>query len=329
MGERMLKAHSDREWVKIELLSDQSITEKTKPYLERDLNVSETDAKYLREWLDHAPESLDKDSVVKGAARDIDLNTAIKIIRERFKNFKYSLTIKKPKQKISPLEYFLTQTQEGHCEYYATTVTLLLRVMGIPSRYCSGFLIDEQQGQWYVARGQDAHAWCEAWNGESWVVVDMTPSGIMPTSWFRGAKDLWAEWMFKFNDWRFGGTEDQLIKWAPSLLGLVLLYFSIRLWSEWKKNRHQSSRKKLIKNQYPDPGFSKFEKQMKKQGLERMPQESYGQWAKRLEQERGKPMIEPVLIQHWNLWAWSSPSPTDLEDMIVYLKKNIIKSKVV
>jgi hypothetical protein len=318
MSERMIKAHSDREWVKVEVLTTNPTPEKTQPHLLRDLNVNEKDTRLLSSWLNTRSNVASVPTEII-TSTNLSLSRALPILRKKFKDFQYNLNITKPKSKISPLEHFLMQTQEGHCEYFATSVTLLLRTMGIPSRYCSGFLIDEQQGDWLIARGQDAHAWCEAWNGQSWVVVDLTPNGTMPSSWFRGAKDLWDEWMFTFNDWRFGGTEDQLIKWAPSLLGLVLLYFSIRLWSEWRKNRHKGSKIRSPTLDRPDPGFAKFEKKMKKKGLVRLAHESYGQWAKRLEQQQEDHPLNPNLVEQWNLWAWSTPTPEELKNMKIVL----------
>ena len=315
VGQGMIKAHSDREWVKVEILTGSPHKDDTLPYEGRDLNVSESDAILLRNWLNLTP-----------ALQPENLKDAVQLLRKKFITFSYSLSITKPARGTSPLKHFLLDTQTGHCEYFATTVTLLLRTMGIPSRYCSGFLVDEQQGQWTVARGQDAHAWCEAWDGEVWVIVDLTPNGTMPTSWFRGIKDRWGQWMFSFNDWRFGGSEDQLLKWAPYLLGLVLLYFAIRLWSEWRQNRHRITKRDKVKFDRPDPGFAKFEKLMKKNGLERYPHESYGQWAKRLEQEGHRHPINNELIDGWNLWGWSTPSRDEiekLEGLLSEIKQNV------
>jgi hypothetical protein len=74
---------------------------------------------------------------------------------------------------------FLQFTRAGHCEFFATASALLLREVGVPTRYVSGFAvmeIDPVSGEARV-RGTHAHAWCRAWDeaSESWIDVDLTP----------------------------------------------------------------------------------------------------------------------------------------------------------
>jgi len=76
------------------------------------------------------------------------------------------------------LDEFLFNTKQGHCEFFATSMTLLLRQSGIPARYINGFLVDEynRMGGYYVVREKDAHAWVEAYiPGKGWVTFDPTP----------------------------------------------------------------------------------------------------------------------------------------------------------
>lgn len=76
------------------------------------------------------------------------------------------------------MEEFLLKTKQGHCEYFATAMTLLLRQNNIPARYINGFLVDEynRMGGYYVVREKDAHAWVEAYMPEKgWVTFDPTP----------------------------------------------------------------------------------------------------------------------------------------------------------
>ena len=44
---------------------------------------------------------------------------------------------------IDPIEDFVTKHPQGHCEYFATALTLMLRSLGIPARVVSGFKCDE------------------------------------------------------------------------------------------------------------------------------------------------------------------------------------------
>ena len=75
---------------------------------------------------------------------------------------------------------FLLHEKSGHCELFATATAMILRELGIPSRYAVGFVLDEYsplEGK-YIARGRHAHAWTMAWIDNGWQVVDTTPPGF-------------------------------------------------------------------------------------------------------------------------------------------------------
>lgn len=78
-----------------------------------------------------------------------------------------------------PIEDFLFRSKSGHCEYFATSMVLLLRSQGIPARLATGFLGAESnllQG-YFVVRQENAHAWVEAYLEDEglWEVYDPTP----------------------------------------------------------------------------------------------------------------------------------------------------------
>ncbi len=82
------------------------------------------------------------------------------------------------------VEEFLTSRRAGHCQTYASAMALLLREVGIPSRFVTGFLGGEigAFGRYVLVRGNNVHAWVEAWCGPSrgWVTFDPTPSAGQP-----------------------------------------------------------------------------------------------------------------------------------------------------
>ena len=93
-------------------------------------------------------------------------------------NYRYSLDIE-PVLSGSPIDDFLFRQKAGFCEHYATAMTLLLRTLGIPSRFVTGFLPGEwnEFGNYYTVRQSNAHAWVEVWFPESgWVPFDPTPA---------------------------------------------------------------------------------------------------------------------------------------------------------
>ncbi len=66
----------------------------------------------------------------------------------------------------------------GYCEHFASALALLLRLEGVPTRYVTGFSLDESDraGEHYLVRDLHAHAWVEAFiEGVGWVEADATP----------------------------------------------------------------------------------------------------------------------------------------------------------
>jgi hypothetical protein len=78
-----------------------------------------------------------------------------------------------------PILHFLGEGQlAGHCEYFASSQTLLLRSLGIPARYVVGYNAAERNswGDYLIVRDRDAHAWVEAYIDNEWQVYDPTPA---------------------------------------------------------------------------------------------------------------------------------------------------------
>jgi transglutaminase-like putative cysteine protease len=60
----------------------------------------------------------------------------------------------------------------GVCQDYSHTLLSLLRPLGIPARYVSGYLHDEEEAPGRTVFGE-SHAWIEVWNG-GWEAYDPT-----------------------------------------------------------------------------------------------------------------------------------------------------------
>jgi hypothetical protein len=82
------------------------------------------------------------------------------------------------------VEYFLSESHVGYCQHFASAGVLLLRQMGIPARYASGYIVKSgsffknADGDGYTAVVTDraAHAWAEIYLEDiGWVPVEMTP----------------------------------------------------------------------------------------------------------------------------------------------------------
>ena len=103
-----------------------------------------------------------------------------------------------------PIAGFLLQEPKAsaHCEYFATSATLLLRCVGVPARYVTGYYVHEGAGEKdAIVRARDAHAWCEAWiDGIGWVVVEATPGDGRPGSAGEDSVEWWRRSWEKIQD---------------------------------------------------------------------------------------------------------------------------------
>lgn len=98
---------------------------------------------------------------------------------ETYLRTRFSYTLDLPAvEPADPLADFLFSRRKGHCEYFASSLTVMLRTLGIPARLVNGF----QSGSYnslsglYVIRASDAHSWVEAFLPHSgWTVFDPTP----------------------------------------------------------------------------------------------------------------------------------------------------------
>lgn len=96
-------------------------------------------------------------------------------------NTAYSLTLPKLPRNTDPIEYFLGTSRTGYCMHYASASVMILRAMGVPARYASGYVASEAEFEkttdGYTAEILDnrAHAWVEIYlNGIGWVPVEVT-----------------------------------------------------------------------------------------------------------------------------------------------------------
>jgi len=92
------------------------------------------------------------------------------------------------------MEEFLFRSRKGHCELFATTFALLLRIAGVPARLVGGYLGGEYSdlGGYYLVTDERAHLWVEAWvEGSGWIRIDpsrLTESFVEVTG--RGQRSL-------------------------------------------------------------------------------------------------------------------------------------------
>lgn len=145
---------------------------------------NETSGEYFRVHFLQIPTSLDPRirslaaDITKDAMTPYDEVVAIKDYLEN--EYTYSLDLGIP-FKDDPLAHFLFTSKSGHCEYFATAMTIMTRSIGIPARLVKGFQKGEwnHDGRYYEVRQRDAHAWVEVFFlNHGWVEFDASPRAV-------------------------------------------------------------------------------------------------------------------------------------------------------
>ncbi len=76
------------------------------------------------------------------------------------------------------VDYFLFENKRGYCTSFATSMAVLARCVGIPTRYAEGFLMDhgDKVNSKFLIRNSKAHSWAEAYfEGVGWIPFESTP----------------------------------------------------------------------------------------------------------------------------------------------------------
>ncbi len=104
-----------------------------------------------------------------------------------------------------PLAHFLFVRRAGHCEYFATAMTVMLRALGIPARYVNGFLTGEYNdiGEDFIVRASDAHSWVEVYFPDyGWIPFDPTPPSDEAARGWLGRLALYWDWLeLNWHEW--------------------------------------------------------------------------------------------------------------------------------
>ncbi|HEY6373782.1 MAG TPA: transglutaminase domain-containing protein, partial [Candidatus Sulfotelmatobacter sp.] len=192
--------------------------------------------------------------ITKSAGNDFDKAAAI----ENHLRTRFGYTLQLPQTAVQdPIANFLFERKQGHCEYFASAMAVMLRTLGIPSRVVTGFRSDEFNDLTgnYVVRAKDAHAWVEAYfPGYGWQTFDPTPAGGngTPQGWNRLAlyvdamSSFWRDWVVSYDTSHqyslgqaaFSGTRDA---WENARKRARTRYASMLKWARRSQDRVQHS----------------------------------------------------------------------------------------
>ena len=107
-----------------------------------------------------------------------DYHRAISIENFLRNNYEYHLSPDEIPEGSDFIDYFLFEGLEGYCTYYASTMAIMLRLEGVPTRYVEGYLaFDSLDDGIYEVRHNNAHAWVEAFiEPVGWIQFEPTPA---------------------------------------------------------------------------------------------------------------------------------------------------------
>ncbi len=254
--------------------------------------------------------------------------------------------------RLNPLDEFLLETKEGHCERYASSLALLLRMQGIPARVMVGYVADQKNivTGWRPVRFKDAHSWTEAWfEGVGWMSFDATPRRTMqysfwdPEQWLEKADFVWNVYVVNFD----GPSQRELLRvgtesagrafgWmnerAGWLTAALAALMAIVLWRqrkvkpEVKEARQRQKRLAHAANQYGRM-LTAFEKI----GFIRAPQQTPLEFLGNLRQSAAPALSEAELItQHFCALRYgaedSSAAEPEVEGALTRLKRALQES---
>jgi transglutaminase-like putative cysteine protease len=162
---------------------------------------------------------------------------------EQYLKTHYGYTLQLPSSPVAdPLANFLFERKQGHCEYFASSMAVMLRTLRIPSRMVNGFVSDEFNDLTgnYVVRARNAHAWVEAYFPDyGWVTFDPTPDSATgsPQGWGRvmlyldAASSFWREWVISYD------SSHQSVLGHSVLSGTRSSVERIRMWARLRYTR--------------------------------------------------------------------------------------------
>lgn len=248
---------------------------------------------------------------------------AVRVVENFFhENFRYSLIQKRRYPRGKYLSKFLFEDRKGHCEYFATATTLLLRAAKIPTRYVVGYAVDEYSDfeNRYVARTRHAHSWVMAWVDDHWIRVDTTPSlwavmeGEQQSS-FQFIGDLWSWLMLKTDE--FGESEyiqDLDFTWIiAGLFAILALSIYRRKRSKVSSYRSKAEDKPATIHGNDSPLYDCI-RQLEEQGYSRGPGETLLDWFVRISRDF-PPLKTSKVAQLHNDYRFNPDSTVTADDI--------------
>lgn len=204
---------------------------------------------------------------------------------------RYALHFERPARR-EPLVAFLEQPgSAGHCEYFASSLALLARAVGLPARLIAGYRVSEYNtvGGYHVLRERNAHAWVEVHLPQrGWVSVDPSPAasesvaGPAETPWLSAWLDAVS---IHAGAWLRVAVENP--RRVALVLGPVAAFIILR--DAWRRYRGRATRRpdRAAPEAVPLPCLATLLRALEQRGIRRASSESIEALARRIDEGHG------------------------------------------
>ena len=174
--------------------------------------------------------------VAAGGGTDLERARAI----ERHLRTGFGYTLQLPSREVAdPLAYFLFTRKKGHCEYFASAMTVMLRTLGIPARLATGFqsgitipsrtVAGARLGRAQLGGGLDSRPWLDHFRPHAARSLTRPRFALLTKLdlYLDAAETFWQQWVVGYDSGQQGSLIDQLqqgarrlgIRWFDSVNG--------------------------------------------------------------------------------------------------------------
>lgn len=145
-------------------------------------------------------------------------------------NYYYTMgtVLKHPDSDV--IDKFLFEQKQGHCEYFATSMVIMLRTISVPARLAAGYAAYRKNAitGYYEVRRKNAHAWVEAFiEGYGWMTFEPTSTFELPRE---SKRTIAAAGVFTYLEDRLSAAaQSNPGSWWAGAIRKIVAFFK-RLW---------------------------------------------------------------------------------------------------
>ncbi len=151
-------------------------------------------------------------------------------------HYPYSLKMNRIDPTMDPTEDFLFNRKQvgGHCEYFASSMVMLCRALGMNARMVTGYHGGDynQVGDYYVVRQKYAHAWMEVFVKEKgWVSFDPSPASSLE----HGDTSSWFHWFKQWGEYLQSKWLSLVVFFDNTARQEIMDFFTVTIWGNLVK----------------------------------------------------------------------------------------------